>query len=96
MIEMNRSRLQVQVDKELVEGVKAKIKTMGLDQSSLLSAFITNVAYAQKLPFKSELSEREKAMAQAAAVFAVDSQNVPEIKSQADINEWYKENGDDE
>lgn len=90
-----KQRLQVHVDKTLVDGVESKLKEAGLDQSSVLSAFLTYVAHNDKLPFKATLTAREIASAEAAAVFAKNTEEIPEIQSEKDIVEWYTENGDD-
>lgn len=97
MIERNRSRFQVRIDSDLVSGVKAKLAQAGIDQQNILNAFLTYVAYTQKIPFQ-KLTKREELQAKAAAIFAADNEDkeIPEITNEKDLENWYAENGDND
>lgn len=91
-----KERLSFRLNKAVVENVKENLSMIGLDQSSFLSGFITNIANTGKLPFQPLTPEEEKKAELSAELNQLTGkfEDIPELKDQKELEAWLEE--DDE
>lgn len=85
-----KERLNFRFNKSVVENVKENLDMIGLDQSSFLSGFITNVANTGKMPFELLTAAEEKKAELSAELNQLTKkyEDIPELTTQKEFESW--------
>ncbi|HFD1725295.1 TPA: type II toxin-antitoxin system RelB/DinJ family antitoxin [Enterococcus faecium] len=86
-----KKRVQVQIDKHVVDDVEAVFNELGLTATTAITMFYKRVAGEGKIPFEVALTEREKDTLN----FLKNTSFIEkeELKTTEDIEDWLNDDG---
>ena len=88
-----KKRVQVQIDKDLVDNTEAVLNELGLNQTTAINMFYKRIVADGALPFKPALNEEEKANLR--FLKATEDTPVTEFKNAKEVADWLNDPDED-